>query len=167
MLRKSKQLGFTLIELLIVVLIVGILAAAALPAYQRSVERARFPEAQLILDAYRKALDIYVMENGVLPTSLDDLPLQIPAPQSFQGNNLSASGSSVSLEVVRKGYSWQSVMSGGTEFTKYFFRYTYYKDNPELNRIYCAGVYCSMLIPFSCKNQTQCFFNYGKNWTCQ
>ena len=59
----NKQ-GFTLIELLVVVLIIGILAAVALPQYEKAVEKARMTEAITNVRAIAKANEVFFMENG-------------------------------------------------------------------------------------------------------
>ncbi len=56
--------GFTLIELLVVVLIVAVLAAVALPQYNKAVAKARITQWITLADAFRKGVDAYILENG-------------------------------------------------------------------------------------------------------
>lgn len=62
--RKKTKAGFTLAELLIVVLVIGILAAIALPQYQKAVERSRMAEAMQRLGDYAAAQQVYYMHHN-------------------------------------------------------------------------------------------------------
>jgi len=75
---QKPQRGFTLIELLVVVLIIGILAAVALPQYQLSVEKARATEALVNLRAVHNALEVYWLANGVYPESFEEIDIEKP-----------------------------------------------------------------------------------------
>ena len=61
---KKSQNGFTLIELMIVVAIVGILAAVALPAYQNYAKKAKFSEVVAAGTAVKSAVEICYQTNG-------------------------------------------------------------------------------------------------------
>ena len=82
---KINKKGFTLLELLVVVLIIGILAAIAVPQYNKAVWKARFAEARVDIKAIETAIESYVLSQ-TLPTeeteitflNPEDLDIDIP-----------------------------------------------------------------------------------------
>ena len=77
MTQKNTRWGFTLIELLVVVLIIGILAAVALPQYQKAVLKSRFSGVISNTATIAKALEIYYLANSTYPSSLQDIDISI------------------------------------------------------------------------------------------
>ncbi|HEY3732221.1 MAG TPA: pilin [Steroidobacteraceae bacterium] len=66
---KTMQKGFTLIELMIVIAIIGILAAIAIPAYQNYTIRAQVTEGLNLADGWKTAAAEYFAQNGTFPTT--------------------------------------------------------------------------------------------------
>jgi type IV pilus assembly protein PilA len=70
---KQVQKGFTLIELMIVIAIIGILAAIAIPAYQNYTIRAQVTEGLTLADGWKTAIAEYYANTGTMPASMANL----------------------------------------------------------------------------------------------
>ena len=88
--KQSAQKGFTLIELMIVVAIIGILAAIAIPAYSDYTIKAKVSEGSAMSGAAKTAVDIYFSENGTLFNANGPSTLGISDPADYSAKYVSS-----------------------------------------------------------------------------
>ncbi len=143
--------GFTFIELLVVVLIIGILAAIAVPQYQKAVEKIRVAEARVVLDTMRKNYQLCVLEFGeddcgdYVSFFLDHLTIPVPGELETNLANCSIGASpcfktkdwSYETDESRAFYAFRVIKD-----TNVYFLYIQYSDGSisctnESTRDYC------------------------------
>lgn len=93
---KKAQAGFTLIELMIVVAIIGILAAVAIPQYQNYVAKSKFSAALSEVSAGKTGYEAKISENGAATPTLADIGLQ----EKTTNCNMSVTGSVLKCTIV-------------------------------------------------------------------
>lgn len=99
----KAQKGFTLIELMIVVAIIGILAAVALPAYQDYTARAKVSEAMLAVSGCKTSVAEYLQTNNAFPASTDTAGCSSSSTKYVKELSVSSTDAAISAEIQGTG----------------------------------------------------------------
>jgi len=127
-----KKNGFTLVELAVVVVIIGVLAAFAVPRFRSSVERSKAAEAFNYLSAVQAAQERYHARQSTYAEDLAELDIQLSAPKYFSlGTPVAGSTGDIqdswSLTLTRSGAS-----AGYGEYTVTFTEEGFDSENSTI-----------------------------------
>ena len=86
---RNTRRGFTLIELLVVVLIIGILAAVAVPQYRKAVYRSKYATLKSLVASIIEAEELYYLANGSYTVEFEDLDIDLPGGKNENNSTVS------------------------------------------------------------------------------
>ncbi|MBO5911083.1 MAG: prepilin-type N-terminal cleavage/methylation domain-containing protein [Elusimicrobiaceae bacterium] len=155
--RYTGLLGFTLIELLVVVLIIGILAAVAVPQYQKAVYKSRYATLKNLAKSIANAQEVFYLSNNHYADSFELLDVSMPG-----GQKEDSTSSQYNYEwgycYLDSGYSWDQVNCHDTRTSMQYNQRLNHSPAGAGNRMcvaYGSSTDASSIANQVCKAETQ------------
>ena len=167
---NSKK-GFTLIELLVVVLIIGILAAIAVPQYQKAVMKANIHRGVSLVESLYQAQQAYYLAHGDFASDIDELDISIPKDESCEKNhNDLHSQYKCSFGTIGLNDRLVGILYIDPNVNYVYIHYfkdftTYYNITLEKGKRYCWAKPANDTANAVCQNMGGTYVgSYGSNW---
>lgn len=118
--KRNSEEGFTLIELLVVIIIIGILAAIALPSFLNQAAKAKQSEASTYVGSLNRSQQAYYIENGNFAADLETLKAGVPATTTnyeyaSNGTDTLAENTGTALAAELKSFKGQVEINADTQ----------------------------------------------------
>jgi len=150
----NNSSGFTLIELLVVVLIIGILAAVALPQYQKAVWKSRYTQAKTMTKSLAEAEEVYYLANGEYTLDPEALSIDLPgATCAMSGNYMVCTTSWGHCEIASHLNVDCAVYKNGNKYIG-FGRWLDHSANPKVRSCAAYNTNLNDVSNQVCKSET-------------
>lgn len=157
----KNKLGFTLIEMLVVVLIIGILAAVALPKYRTIIMKSHLVQGFTLVESLYEAEQVYYMVHGNFANDIDDLIISVPVDSSCTKTQGTSSIYVCDFGRIalseNKNFIDYVYISNGKMLISYVrilkdWNSSYYHLNFKANDRYCYASTSNKIAQAACKN---------------
>ncbi len=113
---KRTRRGFTLLELLVVILIIGLLTGIIAPRFMSQISRSEVTTARAQMDAFRKAIEAFRIDNGRYPTTAEGLDALVTAPSGSTRWNGPYLQGAIPLDPWGTKYQYQAPGPNGRDY---------------------------------------------------